>query len=79
MNDIHDDVVLAHVRKALEQPARNQVGLRLGETLPGSTDNGGPGVKVEGTSWQPNALGGDTITFEGTEGYVGLRRTHDAA
>lgn len=29
-------------------PKRNQVGLRLGEMLPGSTDNGEPGVPVTG-------------------------------
>lgn len=27
---------------------RNQVGLRIGQMLPGSTDNGGPGVPVTG-------------------------------
>jgi hypothetical protein len=38
-------------RRVMSEPApivRNLVGLRLGDVLPGSTDNGGPGVLVTG-------------------------------
>jgi ADP-heptose:LPS heptosyltransferase len=75
MTDIHDEIVLEHVRKALERfkPLVSEI----------SNTTVAPWTKGTDRPWHDgqggNALGGETVTFEGTEGYVGLRRTENAA
>jgi len=67
MDDVHDEVVLEHIRKLLA-PARNQVG-------PHATDNGGPKVTVaDGVAFASPA-----VSYDAPDGYVGLRRVDAAA